>query len=120
MKTEELKTVVDKVNCPKGAREGGLGHKLVRGRMAALREAWGECTYCSGIPHMEGVELQPCASGYIGCEVDFGKCPDDKKVGMVVYYRNEAGGYVDFDFCPFCGKPQTEKAWAELEKRMRW
>ena len=83
------------------------------------REAWKECTYCSGIPHMEGVELKPCASGNIGCEVAFGKCRDDESVGMVVYHRNTAGGYVDFDFCPFCGKPQTEEAWAILEKRLR-
>lgn len=81
--------------------------------------AWEECTYCSGIPHMEGVELKPCASGNIGCEVAFGKCRDDESVGMVVYHRNTAGGYVDFDFCPFCGKPQTEEAWVMLEKRLR-
>lgn len=83
------------------------------------RDVWGECAYCGGIPHMEGVELKPCASGNIGCDVTFGKCRDDNAVGMVVYYRNAAAGYVDFDFCPFCGKPQTQKAWAELEKRFR-
>lgn len=32
--------VVDKVNDAKGGREGGLGHKLVRDRMVALRGEW--------------------------------------------------------------------------------
>lgn len=81
-------------------------------------EAWTGCPYCGGVPHMEGVELKPCASGYIGAEVAFGKCRDDQCVGMVVYYRNAAAGYLDFDYCPFCGKPQTPKAWYEQEKRL--
>lgn len=82
------------------------------------REAWTGCPYCGGVPHMEGVELKPCASGYIGAEVAFGKCRDDQCIGMVVYYRNAAAGYLDFDYCPFCGKPQTPKAWYEQEKRL--
>lgn len=27
-------------------------------------------------------------------------------------------GISEFDFCPVCGKPLTEEAWAELERRI--
>lgn len=85
----------------------------------SMREKWEPCRYCGIAPFMDSVELKPCASGYMGVEATVGKCRDDEVVGMVIYYRNTAAGYLDFEYCPFCGRPQTEEAWSKLEKQLK-
>lgn len=82
------------------------------------REAWSGCRYCGSSYCMQGVELTPCASGYLGVEATVGRCNSQDPVGMVIYHRNAAAGYIEFDFCPFCGKPQNDKAWAELKQHL--
>lgn len=84
-----------------------------------LREKWGPCKCCGIAPFMDGVELKPCANGYMGVEAAVGKCRDDEAVGMVIYYKNAAAGYLDFAYCPFCGRPQTEEAWSKLENQLK-
>ena len=51
------------------------------------REAWEPCRYCGMAPFMDGVDLKPCANGYMGVEAAVGKCRDDEAVGMVIYYK---------------------------------
>lgn len=83
------------------------------------REAWEPCRYCGMAPFMDGVDLKPCANGYMGVEAAVGKCRDDEAVGMVIYYKNASAGYLDFAYCPFCGRPQTEEAWSKLENQLK-
>ena len=66
------------------------------------REAWG-CEYCTGHvddrPFLDSEDLYISGNGWLtsdGQDHDFCK----------------------IDFCPKCGRPLTEEAWAELEKRM--
>ena len=53
------------------------------------------CRMCSG---WNTVKLKPCANGDLGVQL--------------------ASGYVDFPFCPFCGKPQTDEAMQMAVERL--
>lgn len=66
------------------------------------REAWEPCELCAG----ERLD-----------EVGFAD-----HFGLRVYLRggnNKPPKNERFQFCPKCGRPRTEEAWAELEKRLR-
>ena len=43
-------------------------------------------------------------------QADIGSAGKGDAFGLVVYNKHLASGYVDFPFCPFCGKPQTDEA----------
>lgn len=58
------------------------------------RERWSGCLICRGTKYMYG----DAVSGYGTIEV--------------------RGGVV-FHYCPMCGRPLTEEAWVELERRLR-
>ena len=65
------------------------------------------CEMCSG---WNGLKLKPCANGDLGVQADIGSSGDEDTFGLVVYNHLLASGYVDFPFCPFCGKPKTNEA----------
>ena len=75
------------------------------------------CDYCKHA-WMEGLDLKPCASGNIGVGLTIGRVSEDDAFGILAYYRNAAAGYIDFPFCPFCGRPMTEEAVQMVMKRM--
>lgn len=70
------------------------------------REAWEPCGRC------EEKDCSNCA---------YGDDPEGrshcKNCEGESWWRSEWTPY--YDFCPWCGRPMTEHAWAELEKRVR-
>ena len=74
-----------------------------------VERIWPGCDYCKHA-WMEGLDLKPCASGNIGIELTIGRTSKDDAFGILAYYRNAADGYIDFPFCPFCGRPMTDEA----------
>lgn len=84
---------------------------------STLKE-WEPCEFCRDW-HLEKVNVKPCGNGDMGVYAEVGKVNNDEKTGIVIFCDNLAAGYVEFDFCPFCGKPQTEEARTMLEKRLR-
>lgn len=74
------------------------------------------CPYCSG-QRYKVVKLKPCANGDIGVDVMFKKDLGEE-LGMIAMLKNEAAGYLDFKYCPFCGKPQTYEAFIDMWKRV--
>lgn len=75
------------------------------------------CDYCKHA-WMEGLDLKPCASGNIGVELTIGRVNEDDAFGILAYYRNAAAGYIDFPFCPFCGRPMTDEAVDIIMRRL--
>lgn len=75
------------------------------------------CDYCKHA-WMEGLDLKPCASGNIGVELTIGRVSEDDAFGILAYYRNAAAGYIDFPFCPFCGRPMTDEAVDIIMRRL--
>lgn len=68
------------------------------------REAWEGCEHCKN-DSMNGE----------GTSHDF-----RVSEGAIYYYDSEFGWEgVDANYCPWCGRPLTEEAWEELEKRVR-
>ena len=65
------------------------------------------CKMCSG---WNKIKLKPCANGDLGVQADIGSAGKGDTFGLVVYNHLLASGYVDFPFCPFCGKPMTDEA----------
>lgn len=65
------------------------------------REAWEPCEWCEGANTINGTAV-------------FSK--NSKTIIETVEYTNAVEG--KFDFCPHCGRPLTEEAWAELERRL--
>ena len=80
-------------------------------------KVWPGCDYCKHA-WMEGLDLKPCASGNIGVELTIGRVSEDDAFGILAYYRNAAAGYIDFPFCPFCGRPMTDEAVEMVMERM--
>lgn len=65
------------------------------------------CQMCEG---WNTIKLNPCANGDLGVQADIGSSGKGDTFGLVVYNRRLASGYVNFQFCPFCGKPKTDEA----------
>ena len=82
-----------------------------------VEKAFPGCDYCKHA-WMEGLGLKPCANGNIGVELTIGRVNEDDAFGILAYYRNAAAGYIDFPFCPFCGRPMTEDATQMVMERM--
>lgn len=79
------------------------------------------CPYCSTGQRRINVKLKPCANGDIGVRVIFEKETREKEIGMILFYKNIAAGYLDLKFCPYCGKPQTYEAFKELWENLgKW
>ena len=102
---------------------GSRGQMALKVALAALRPVsreWVEkvfpgCGMCSG---WNTVKLKPCANGDLGVQADIGSVGKGDAFGLVVYNNHLASGYVDFPFCPFCGKPQTDEAVDILLRRL--
>ena len=82
-----------------------------------VEKAFPGCDYCKHA-WMEGLGLKPCVNGNIGVELTIGRVNEDDAFGILAYYRNAAAGYIDFPFCPFCGRPMTEDATQMVMERM--
>lgn len=65
------------------------------------REAWKSCKACTG-----------CAS----CRHSLASGSDSKSA---CFWCDNHNKYKPRSFCPECGRPLTEEAWEELEKRVR-
>ena len=63
------------------------------------REAWEPCGLCNGAKYVYGHASAVVPNG------------DNGQI------EKEIEG--DFDYCPECGRPLTEKGWEDLEKRLR-
>ena len=73
------------------------------------------CKMCSG---WNKIKLKPCANGDLGVQADIGSAGKGDTFGLVVYNHLLASGYVDFPFCPFCGKPMTDEALEMVMERL--
>ena len=73
------------------------------------------CQMCEG---WNTIKLNPCANGDLGVQADIGSSGKGDTFGLVVYNRSLASGYVNFQFCPFCGKPKTDEAVQMVMERL--
>lgn len=98
-----------------GNEEAAKDYELLKAGLTALRGPTREmvermfpgCEMCS---RWNRLKLSPCANGDLGVQADIGSAGKDDTFGLVVYRNLLASGYVDFLFCPFCGKPKTPEA----------
>lgn len=79
------------------------------------RNRWKGCLYCSS---NFGVDypIKPCGNGDLGVRANYvhGGTP-----GIILFVdRHTAIGYFDINYCPVCGRPLTEEAWTEMERRI--
>lgn len=95
-----------------------MAFAALRAQKATLdRSRWEGCKYCKGRIAPD-YQIKPCGNGDLDARAVF--CNGDDGPGIVLLInRNEASGYFDILFCPMCGKPLTEDAWAELERRVK-
>ena len=76
------------------------------------RNKWELCELCKRID-----EVDPCYKD--GCfRKNAPEC--DFRCDKFLDWRADRKKLTGAAFCPKCGRPLTEQAWAELEKRLRW
>ena len=80
-----------------------------------VEKVWSGCQMCEG---WNTIELKPCANGDLGVRADIGSAGQADPFGLVVYNNLLASGYVDFQFCPFCGSPKTDEAVEMVMERL--
>lgn len=80
-----------------------------------VEKVWSGCQMCEG---WNTIELKPCANGDLGVRADIGSVGQADPFGLVVYNKLLASGYVDFQFCPFCGSPKTDEAVEMVMERL--
>ena len=73
------------------------------------REAWEPCEWCG---EWIGGDCRPREQD-AGYKLYAGYC---KQVAADDFYEDETE---ELNYCPICGRPLTEEAWEELEKRLR-
>lgn len=75
------------------------------------REAWTGCQLCKRLG-----EKDPCYKD--GCfKKSYPAC--DFRCDKFLDWRADRKKLEGSSFCPWCGRPLTPEAWAELEKRLR-
>lgn len=110
----------DAIKCLKSMQENMQDLELA---LSALRtptreqveKVWSGCQMCEG---WNTIELKPCANGDLGVRADIGSAGQADPFGLVVYNNLLASGYVDFQFCPFCGSPKTADAVQMVMERL--
>lgn len=65
-----------------------------------------KCEFCSNGFGLKEAQLKPCANGILISNPCFGRVGKTDNFGMVIFDGVEDLGYLDFDYCPFCGKKQ--------------
>ena len=105
-------------------REDGLSYcEAIERAISALRSA-GKCDQnatemrlgCNTNAHIDREAREPC--GYCaGAKYVYGHASAVVPNGDKGQIEIEVEG--DFDYCPECGRPLTDEAWGELEKRLR-
>lgn len=74
------------------------------------RSLWAGCDYCNDPQPYRDCVLPDGTEQILCCEE--GKIPFDNPFGNS--FINER----KIEYCPYCGKPITERAWKELERRI--
>lgn len=82
-----------------------------------VEKMWPGCNYCKDL-WMTELDFKPCASGDIGVRLAIGRVSEDDNFGILAYYQHTAAGYIDFPFCPFCGRPITDEAVQMVVERL--
>lgn len=68
------------------------------------RSRWEGCGLCKGAKNIYGSDITAfCGTSEDGTANIYTECEQDE---------------MDFEYCPNCGRPLTEEAWAELEWRI--
>lgn len=68
------------------------------------RSRWEGCRLCKGAKSIYGCDITAfCGTNEDGTANIYTDCEQDE---------------MDFDYCPNCGRPLTEEAWAEMERRI--
>ena len=79
------------------------------------RIQWDGCPHCNS-KFGADYHVKPCANGDLGARA---KYIYDSTHDIVLFVdRHMASGYFGISYCPICGRPLTEQAWAELERRI--
>ena len=123
IKEYENAVVANGLAAAAGNEEAAKSYELFKAGLYALRpfsreqveKVWRGCKMCSG---RNKIKLKPCANGDLGVQAEIGSAGKGDTFGLVVYNHLLASGYVDFPFCPFCGKPMTEEAVEMVMKRL--
>ena len=92
-----------------------IGNALRPVSREQIEKVWSGCQMCEG---WNTIELKPCANGDLGVRADIGSAGQADPFGLVVYNNLLASGYVDFQFCPFCGSPKTDEAVQMMVERL--
>ena len=113
---ENGRLCVDESNRDDFCKALGVGIKALRPvSREQVEKVFPGCKMCSG---WNKIKLKPCANGDLGVQADIGSVGKGDAFGLVVYNNHLASGYVDFPFCPFCGKPQTDEAVQMVMERL--
>lgn len=79
------------------------------------RTRWEGCRHCNS-KFGAYYPMKPCGNGDLGARAQY---IHDSTHDIVIYVdRHTASGYFRINYCPICGKPLTEEACAELERRI--
>lgn len=108
MTKEEATRILD----PETSRDALWKYEDNGDRLEACNEA---CRVACAALRAQSAKLD--RSRWEGCHI----CKDAKYIDGEVYVSCDKRAfrvYLEYDFCPCCGKPITEEAWAELELRI--
>lgn len=76
------------------------------------RRRWEGCEHCKG--DLEG--YTSCFRNTNGSSIKM-YIPEGE-AAIVIPGRYNHRAYIKISYCPFCGRPLTEEAWAELDRRI--
>lgn len=76
------------------------------------RSRWEGCEHCKG--DLEG--YTSCFRNTNGSSIKM-YIPEGE-AAIVIPGRYNHRAYIKISYCPFCGRPLTEEAWAEMERRI--